>query len=124
MGLGAVKGREMWSTFAAVVAHKSLAAFTLSNCFKKTGTAISLYAVFMLLFSCMTPVGVAVGYALSPDPNSPITGILIAIAAGSFLYVGIVEIITKEFHEAGDTICKIIVLVLGWSLMSSLAIWT
>ena len=54
---------------------------------------------------------------------------LVAIAAGFFLYVGLMEVVAKEvvdYHTKGSGVfsfLKLLMLVLGFSLMALLRFW-
>ena len=78
-----------------------------------------------------TPTGVFIGMAL--QSASWIDGVvqhsLVALAAGFFLYVGLMEIVSKElvgYQTKGSgafALLKILSLVLGFTLMAVLGIW-
>jgi len=122
LGVGAMQGSEIWSGIIAVVAHKSLASFTLSTCFINGGASTSSWLFYMLIFSLVTPLGIMVGSLLTTGEGA-IEGVLVGLAAGSFIYIGILEVISKELDDEGDKMCKLILLIIGWGLMSMLAIW-
>jgi len=122
LGVGAMKGSDIWSGIIAVVAHKGLASFTLANCFVKAEASTCALVSYMSLFSLTTPLGIMVGSILSTG-GGPTEGVLIGLAAGSFIYIGIMEVISKELEEEGDKIYKLALIVLGWGFMSMLAIW-
>jgi len=121
LGVGAMSGNELWSGMAAVVAHKGLATFTLSTCFIKAGCSKCSLIFYIGLFSVVTPLGILCGSVISADNAT--NGILIGLAGGSFLYIGVLEVISKEMIDQTDKIYKLFVLILGWGLMSALAIW-
>jgi len=121
LGVGAMSGSELWSGMTAVVAHKGLATFTLSTCFIKAGCSKCSLIFYIGLFSVVTPLGILCGSVISADNAT--NGILIGLAGGSFLYIGVLEVISKEMIDPNDKIFKLFVLILGWSLMSALAIW-
>lgn len=53
-----------------------------------------------------------------------VTGILISIAAGSFLYISLVEILPHELEKPGSKVRQIIklgALLLGWGFMAFIA---
>ena len=47
----------------------------------------------------MTPIGVAIGWGISTDTNPLLEGIFNSIAAGTFVYVGTMEVIVEEFSS-------------------------
>jgi len=122
LGVGAMNGSDIWSGIIAVVAHKGLASFTLANCFVKAKASKFALISSMSFFSLVTPLGIMVGSLLSTG-SSATEGVLIGLAGGSFIYIGIMEVISKELECEGDKIYKLFLILLGWGLMSMLAIW-
>lgn len=122
LGVGAMTGNDLWSGIIAVVAHKGLATFTLATCFIKADVATRTLVFYMLLFSLVTPLGIIIGSMLT-SAGGATEGVLIGLAAGSFIYIGILEVISKELEAPADKMYKLGVLILGWGLMSMLAIW-
>merc|ERR1719193_2390612 len=112
-------GSDMWSGMVAVVAHKGLATFTLSTCFIKAGCPKGTLAFYILLFSVVTPLGILCGMLMS-GTDIATEGLLVGLAGGSFLYIGVLEVISKEMENPDDKIYKLLTLLLGWGLMSVL----
>lgn len=46
-----------------------------------------------------------------------------ALAAGTFLYVALMEVLPKELEDPSDRGAKMAAMLLGFSLMSLLAVW-
>jgi zinc transporter ZupT len=46
------------------------------------------------------------------------------LAAGTFIYVAVLDIIEEEFSIPGNELLKFISIVLGLGLMALLAVWT
>jgi len=122
LGLGALTGSNLWSGMIAIIAHKGMATFTLATCFLKAGCTKVRLAFYILPFSLVTPLGILCGILIS-DKSGATQGIVVGLAAGSFLYIGILEVISKEMGNQIDKIYKLTILLLGWGLMSVLAIW-
>jgi len=122
LGVGAMSGRALWSGMIALVAHKGLATFTLATCFIKAGCPRTTLTCYIALFSIVTPFGILCG-SLMASAGGATDGVLIGFAGGSFLYIGVLEVISKEMQNSTDKILKLLVLILGWGLISSLAIW-
>ena len=83
----------------------------------------------MALFSVMTPIGIAISWAVTsigdqPEEN-PWPAAFSALGAGTFLFVATVEVIPAELgHNCADPGLKTVALVLGTVLMGLLARWT
>jgi len=122
LGIGAMTGRELWSGMIAIVAHKSLATFTLAQCFINAYCSMLTLMCFIFVFSLVTPIGILCGTLISNE-EGPSEGVLIGLAGGSFLYIGIIEVISKEVENPRDWKFKLLMLIIGWGLMSLLALW-
>jgi len=122
LGIGALNGKELWSGMIAIIAHKSLATFTLANCFINANCTTLTLTGFIFGFSLVTPLGILCG-ALISNEEGPTEGVLIGLAGGSFLYIGIIEVISKEVENQRDWMLKLLMLIMGWALMSLLALW-
>ena len=131
LGLG---GRLKAGLFFAIIAHKSFAAWALGCALARTDRASLSFraAVLSLLsFSLTTPSGVLIGMALSSGEglDGKVQATLTALAAGFFLYVGLMEVAGKElvgYRTKGSGVfaaLKLVMLVLGFALMAVLGLW-
>eukprot|EP00035_Acanthoeca_spectabilis_P014174 m.269521 g.269521 ORF g.269521 m.269521 type:complete len:358 (-) comp16070_c0_seq5:1810-2883(-) len=126
-----VEASALSSIFVAILAHKSIAAFSLGTSFVRARAAAPAslprrtVVLWLLAFACVTPTGVMVGTALTEDDLDPrAAACLKAIAAGTFLHVGLIEIAAKEFGSgASDQLAKAVALLLGWGVMATIALW-
>ena len=138
VAIGIVPRAEMVvSTSAAILAHKAFAGYALGSTLitaESLDTRSHLY--LGLLFSCTTPIGVLIGMALLDDfdGSSIAVGIVQAMVAGTFMYVSIVEVGTKELlvcrHGEVENVTgsvkrteflKLFSFFFGFSAMSALA---
>jgi len=122
LGIGVVTGNELWSTMIAIIAHKGLATFTLANCFMNANCSKATLISFIFGFSLVTPLGILCGSLMSTSEGAT-QGVLIGLAGGSFLYVGIIEVISKEVANPFDWKWKLLLLIIGWGIMSLLGLW-
>ena len=134
LGIGVSStGAQVWGLTAAVIAHKTVASFALgSTVLRVRDTSLKLYAAMMTGFSCVTPIGGLIGMAIARaeagsgdddgGTDTPVTDALLAIAGGTFVYVGLVEIIGKEL-PGGDKALKLLLILSGWGFMAMLALW-
>lgn len=120
--------------FIAIIAHKTFAAWALGCALARTDRSqLSTAKAWVCLcsFCLTTPVGIFIGMALSSASwvDSRAQHMLVAIAAGFFLYVGLMEVVAKEvvdYHTKGSgvfSLLKLLMLVLGFSLMAVLGMW-
>lgn len=76
------------------------------------------------MFASATPIGIAIGYASSNLGHGSAGAAMSALASGTFLYVALNEVIPKELeHPDGHRVLKVVALLLGFGLMSLLAVW-
>ena len=64
-------------------------------------------------FALVTPAGLAIGSWLLTDLSAAGGQIFAAIAAGTFLYVALFDLVPEVFHERRDVATKIALLVVG-----------
>ncbi len=112
----------------AVLAHKGTATFALGLKISPVSQQTSQFFARMVAFSLTTPVGVLLGLwmlnRLSGSNGPLIEGIFDALAAGTFVYVAVFEILSQEFRSRGGVTAKSIAMVLGVALMAIVALWT
>ena len=137
----------------AILAHKGFAAFALGAEFVRTqhpnqrqdsyslgfgdarhgrwcsgpcGVTVRI-AACMFAFCLATPLGLIIGSVALGDEEGLAIALVTAIAAGTFLYVGIVEITAMELlgkPQEGRTVTKAFVVALGFGLMALLGVWS
>ena len=114
--------------FIAIIAHKGAAAFALGSCLRDAGITGGAHLRLIVLFSIMTPLGIGLGSLfgrfLSGEDARLFEALFDALAAGTFLYVGIVDILSGLFHKPGSPWNKVILVLFGFLLMALVAIWT
>ncbi len=128
IALGAEQAADMAAIILiAIIAHKGSAGFALGVNLLKAGIEPKSINYLLLIFSLMTPLGILAGWLLSLDSEllsaRIIGGFFDALAAGTFIYISIVNIIVEEFSVNSDRLYKFIYLCLGLLLMAVIAIW-
>jgi len=116
------------SLFVAIIAHKGGAAFALGISMIKGGVKRNRHLRVILLFSVMTPLGIVLGSLLSKGLGSHtgqvVEGVFDSLAAGTFLYIAVLDIIEEEFSIPGNEFLKFISIISGLGLMALLALWS
>ena len=111
----------------AVLAHKGSAAFALGVSMLKSHMEKGKIIKLVIMFSFMTPLGILIGVlianALSGRAAQLGIAIFDALAAGTFLYIAIMDIFNEEFEEKKYTYLKLLFAVSGLLLMALLAVW-
>ncbi len=110
-----------------ILAHKGSAAFALAISMLKSGIEKKNIVKLIAMFSFMTPFGIMIGTfisnVLSGDASEFSIALFDALAAGTFLYVAIMDIFQEEFSDRKDTVIKLTMAILGLLLMALLAVW-
>jgi len=95
--------RGTWAVMWAIVAHKFFAAFALGVSLVKGGVSTKWLLQIVFFFSLTTPVGGCFGMLLNLSFDSGLAGFLSesfkGIAAGTFIYVSLMEVIADEFRN-------------------------
>lgn len=112
----------------AIIAHKGSAAFALGVNMIGADCQTSLVRKTIIFFSLMTPLGVLMGSFLG-SVESGHTAIMFeaifdTLAAGTFLYIATLEIIAELFENNQKKLSKLLLILMGFSLMATIAIWT
>lgn len=124
MALGAQSSmRSTEDIMIAIAAHKGLAAYALGASIVESGAPSSRFWTVIGFFSMATPVGIFVGFSMSTNPKSLVGAALSALASGTFLYVAFMEVIPKELADGQHRMAKMAAFLIGFLLMSLLAIW-
>ena len=109
----------------AIIAHKGSAAFALGISMRKAHFEKQLHFKIISLFSIITPIGIIFGSTLSKIFENTISGelegVFDSMAAGTFIYVSILDIIEEEFSIPGREWVKFLSIIAGFLLMALLA---
>lgn len=115
--------------FIAIMAHKSTAAFALGVTIVRGYTSKVKSAMMLMGFSLMSPVGVVLaalvtGFVHTRSGNLA-EAVFNAFAAGSFLYIGTLNVIDNHFHPKPliDRCAELCALIAGIGSMGIVAIW-
>ncbi len=111
----------------AVLAHKGSAAFALGVSLFRGGVGKARTMAIVSLFSFTTPLGIVLGAGmtalLTGTAERLTTSVFDALAAGTFLYVAVVDIVEEEFSRPEARRLKFCLLTSGLGLMALLAVW-
>lgn len=114
--------------FIAIIAHKGVAGFALGVSLHRTNVPRARSISLIAFFAAMTPLGIAagaiLGALLSGKAAQWFEGIFDALAAGTFLYIAVVDIVENEFAKREDAAAKFTMVLLGLAVMALVAIWT
>jgi zinc transporter ZupT len=97
----------------AILAHKGFESFSLTSVFQLAGFSRKKVLYWVLVFACVTPAGMALGGVLAEGAGDSTFGILQALAAGTFLYVCLGELLPEVFHHKDDGPMKLGLMAVG-----------
>ncbi|EAS07205.1 metal cation transporter, ZIP family protein (macronuclear) [Tetrahymena thermophila SB210] len=103
----------------AVVCHKWAEGLVVGLSLKKAGVPVTRATFMIALQGMMNPFGIGLGWALS-DAGDLVSGILVSISAGTFLYIATVEVIVEEFNLERYKIIKFLLFLVAIGFISSL----
>ena len=113
--------------FIAIIAHKGSASFALGVNLVNSKINKSLIIKTIIFFSIMTPLGIIIGTVLNNIESSRISiwfeAIFDSLAAGTFIYIAILEIIDEVFENGKFRYQKFGFLTFGFLLMAFIAIY-
>jgi len=84
----------------SIALHQPAESIALLVAFLKSGMPKKDIIQFLSIFSCMGPIGVALGMAVNEYAAPIVDSIFLAIVAGTFVYVGATEVIPEEFESS------------------------
>lgn len=117
---------EATAIFLAVFAHKGSESFALATNLRRSNLSSKTIQKIITFFSLVTPIGIfAASFIVSSLEESAcklFEAFFFAIAAGTFLYLGIEHLVEGKKYSEQPT--EIISLISGIALMAIVAIWT
>ncbi len=123
IGLQTVIG-ELFSVFMAVIMHKAVLAFALGLNIAQTNLDRWKKWLSVTVFSVASPLGMAVGIALTNVEASigrdVANGVLQGIACGTFLYIALLEVLFPELNKPQQRMAKVLCAVLGFASICGL----
>ncbi|XP_022068134.2 zinc transporter ZIP1 [Acanthochromis polyacanthus] len=107
----------------AMMIHKSIVSFSLTVKLSQGRLRRSAVAGCLLLFAAMSPLGIAVGVALTETKTSPQHQLarcaLEGLAGGTFFYITFMEILPHELVNPANRIPKVAMLLVGFAVVTA-----
>jgi len=103
--------------FLAICAHKGFEGFSLATVFLLAEQSRRRIVLMLVAFSLVTPAGMLLGHSLMDVLDSRGIGIAAALAAGTFLYVSLCELLPEVFHRREAIVMRSALLIVGIVLM-------
>ncbi len=101
----------------AILAHKGFETFSLTTVFQLAGVKRRSILWMVVGFAALTPLGMLLGTSISAQMGEVGLGILTALAAGTFLYVCLCELLPEVFHHREDSWLRVALLLAGVGVM-------
>jgi zinc transporter ZupT len=114
LGVAVVLGEELGMiVFLAILAHKAIDVFSLTTTFRLAEIKRNTAFMYMLMFSLITPIAALVAFPLIDWLQNIEVGVPLALAGGTFMYVGIYDLLPEAFHEKHDQYKSFALVALG-----------
>lgn len=120
LALGLSSSRfEIFAYLLAIGLHKWAIALAIGMSFASEGIERNWSIFCIMIFAIATPSGILSGLFLDGMGNK-LNGLLNAVSAGTFLYIGLVEMLGTAFDSKEDKFKKIGLVLIGSGLMVSI----
>jgi zinc transporter 1/2/3 len=114
--------------FVAILAHKTMEGFALGVSLARSPMERSLRFTLLGVFAAATPLGIVLGAVLGMSLEGPIgdgfEAVFLSLAAGTFVYVALLDILRDELVEPGSRLTLFGLVLVGVGAMGVLALWT
>lgn len=97
----------------SIALHQPAESIALLVAFLKSGMSKPDIIRYLSVFSCMGPIGVAIGMAVNNFASPLVDAIMLAVVAGTFVYVGATEVIPEEWEDSEHKWKKFFALISG-----------
>jgi zinc transporter 1/2/3 len=97
----------------SIALHQPAESIALLVAFLKSGMPHPQIIQFLSIFSCMGPIGVAIGMAVNSFASPIVDATMLAVVAGTFVYVGATEVIPEEWEDPDHKWTKFVALLSG-----------
>jgi len=97
----------------SIALHQPAESIALLVAFLKSGMPKPQIIMYLSIFSLMGPLGCGLGIIVNEFADPIVDSIMLAIVAGTFVYVGATEVIPEEFEEATNKWKKFTALMTG-----------
>lgn len=111
----------------ALVAHKASEGLGLGVSLVRNGVPADRATILLIGFAATTPLGIWLGSvaseSLSSQGSQLFSATFVSLAAGTFIYIASLDIISEEFTHGGDRGAKWCLAFLGLAIAALLALW-
>ena len=104
----------------SIVSHKAVEGFSLATAFLLAGMARGRILLCLVAFALVTPAGLWMRVVLGGGLGGQPPAILLGLAAGTFLFVALYDLLPEVFHRREDQLVKVVLLAAGIGLSLAL----
>mmetsp|Transcript_17453 Transcript_17453/g.37712 ORF Transcript_17453/g.37712 Transcript_17453/m.37712 type:complete len:496 (+) Transcript_17453:1-1488(+) len=108
----------------SIALHQPAESIALLVAFLKSGMPKPDIVRFLSIFSCMGPIGVAIGMAVNTFASPVVDATMLALVAGTFVYVGATEVIPEEWENSEHKWKKFFSLISGIVIIFAITQYT
>lgn len=109
------------AALAAIAIHKFVEIFSLSSTFMLTKMGERKSMMYLSIFALITPVAAFVTMPLVDLVSAVHVFIPLAIATGTFMYVGIYSLLPEAFHVRKDSLVSFALVIIGIVIIAVLS---
>ena len=119
LSIGLNAGEEIGLiALVGVSLHKFVELFSLSSTFMLTDMNKRSRLVYMIIFAMITPAAALLSMPMIGFIGGLDMFIPLAIATGTFMYVGIYALLPEAFHERRDSLFSFVLVVIGMTAIA------
>lgn len=125
VAIGTQEGATLVLITLAVAMHKGFAAFALATALLplRDQGRVGTWWLIVMAWCLTAPVGIAIGAAAESGLDGQGVAALNCLAAGSLLFVGVVDMLVPAFEGNEKVRRKLLAAVISSVMMSLLAVW-
>ena len=119
IGLASTNGELASTMYTSIVAHKAAESFSLSTIFALGQFGKRRILLVQLGYALVTPLGILLGNAIAHSNRIAVygLGVLTAVACGTFLFVGLCELLPGTFHRRERAFFHLVLVAAGVGFM-------
>ena len=117
LGVGMAEPELGFIIFVAIIAHKTIAAFSLATIFRLADFTRKKTIGLIIIFSLMTPLGALITLPFIGTLKEINLAIPTGLTAGTFLYVATMDLLPEAFHNDKERISTFVWLIFGIFVM-------
>ncbi|RDD46400.1 Zinc transporter ZIP3 [Trichoplax sp. H2] len=119
---------NLTTLYVAIMIHKLLVSLGLGIKLVRESFQLREIVICSLIFSATSPIGAAIAISANTHQNiqgNIVSGICIAIATGTFLYITFVEMIPKDLNEIenGRRMLNVFCIIMGFAFIGCITLF-